>query len=346
MQLNKLPGPWRITFDTNPHLCNLHCIMCEGFSKKGSKPENNSPKIQMSSNLVEKVVQEGVSLGELKEIIPSTMGEPLLYDEFDVFISLCKQNNLKLNLTTNGTFPKRSIKTWSELLLPICSDIKISWNGFTKETDEKIMEGRNYDKALANLKELLNYKAKLTSESIMCSSITLQLTFLEMNYREIPDIVKMARELGINRIKGHHLWVHNPEAEKWSMRKDKESITRWNEITNKVIKLNNSFEPDKQVKLENIFPISTNSDTLLEESVCPFLGREAWISNVGVFSPCCAPDNLRKQLGDFGNLNEISLQDIWNSEQYNQLCRNYENISLCKNCNMKKKREDVYKFGY
>ena len=320
--------------------------MCEGFSRKDAKPDSNSPKIQMSSNLIKKVVQEGVSLGELNEIIPSTMGEPLLYNQFDVFINLCEQHKLKLNLTTNGTFPKRSIKKWSELLLPICSDIKISWNGFTRETDEKIMEGRNHDKALAYLKELLYYKTKLTSECIKCSNITLQLTFLEMNYHEIPDIVKMASDLGIDRIKGHHLWIHNPEAEKWSMRRDRDSITRWNEIADKVIKLNNSFEPDKQIKLENIFPISTNSDTLLEESVCPFLGREAWISNVGVFSPCCAPDNLRKQLGDFGNLNEISLQDIWISEQYNRLCRNYENIALCKSCNMKKKREDVYKFGY
>jgi hypothetical protein len=26
------PGPWRITFDTNPDDCNLHCIMCEEHS--------------------------------------------------------------------------------------------------------------------------------------------------------------------------------------------------------------------------------------------------------------------------------------------------------------------------
>ena len=25
------PGPWRITFDTNPDDCNLHCIMCQGY---------------------------------------------------------------------------------------------------------------------------------------------------------------------------------------------------------------------------------------------------------------------------------------------------------------------------
>jgi hypothetical protein len=26
------PGPWRITFDTNPDTCNLRCIMCEEHS--------------------------------------------------------------------------------------------------------------------------------------------------------------------------------------------------------------------------------------------------------------------------------------------------------------------------
>src|SRR5207253_2951864 len=25
-------GPWRITFDTNPDTCNLHCVMCEEHS--------------------------------------------------------------------------------------------------------------------------------------------------------------------------------------------------------------------------------------------------------------------------------------------------------------------------
>ena len=29
-------GPWRITFDTNPDDCNLHCIMCEDHSPYSS----------------------------------------------------------------------------------------------------------------------------------------------------------------------------------------------------------------------------------------------------------------------------------------------------------------------
>ena len=37
-----------------------------------------------------------------------------------------------------------------------------------------------------------------------------------------------------------------------------------------------------------------------EDSVCPFLGQEAWVNHAGRFDPCCAPDEQRKALGSFG----------------------------------------------
>ena len=68
--------------------------MCEGFSKHIVEENTKRSKSQMSSNLIEKIVKEAVDLGELQEIIPSTMGEPLLYKNFDVFIDLCKKITL------------------------------------------------------------------------------------------------------------------------------------------------------------------------------------------------------------------------------------------------------------
>jgi MoaA/NifB/PqqE/SkfB family radical SAM enzyme len=44
-----------------------------------------------------------------REIIPSTMGEPLLYQDFDRIIELCRLHGIRLNLTTNGTFPRRGV---------------------------------------------------------------------------------------------------------------------------------------------------------------------------------------------------------------------------------------------
>ena len=43
--------------------------------------------------------------------------------------------------------------------------------------------------------------------------VTLQLTFLESNVHELADIVRLGLELGVDRIKGHHLWAHFDEIE-------------------------------------------------------------------------------------------------------------------------------------
>jgi len=345
---SKLSGPWRITFDTNPDDCNLHCIMCERFSEYNIQEKRTKIRKKMPSSLIKQVVFQGYLMGELKEIIPSTMGEPLLYKDFDVFIDLCRDYNLKLNLTTNGTFPRRSIDEWAEILLPICSDIKISWNGYLKETDESIMKGKDHEKAKENLLTLIRKREKLQTKGIKCSSITLQMTFLETNYKEIPDIIKFATRNGIDRIKGHHLWVHYQEIKDLSMRRNADSINRWNKIAIESNEIANNIKNTKsrKIKLENIYPLSSKEDKLLPNSVCPFLGREAWVSTEGVFSPCCAPDKLRKSLGDFGNLNERTLDEIWNSPEYNNLCENYNQFKLCQTCNMRKKPQEVNKYGF
>jgi radical SAM protein with 4Fe4S-binding SPASM domain len=38
----------------------------------------------------------------------------------------------------------------------------------------------------------------------------------------------------------------------------------------------------------------------------------------------------------FGNVNEVKLEDIWQSSEYKSLQKNYFNHELCKTCNMRK----------
>lgn len=73
--------------------------------------------------------------------------------------------------------------------------------------------------------------------------------------------------------------------------------------------------------------------------VCPFLGREAWISASGRFDPCCAPDAERRKLGDFGSLtarnDSPSLQSLWDGAGYQSLIKNYWQRPLCRGCNLR-----------
>jgi len=68
----------------------------------------------------------------------------------------------------------------------------------------------------------------------------------------------------------------------------------------------------------------------------PFGGRGAWGSAGGRFDPCCAPDAQRRTLGEFGNLHERGLMDIWRGDAYRILVATYPTRALCLGCNMRK----------
>lgn len=335
-------GPWRITFDTNPDYCNYACVMCECFSpystvKEDKRAKGLKPKI-MPIHTIRKIIEEAAGT-PLREIIPSTMGEPLMYKNFDEIINLCHEFGLKLNLTTNGSFVVKGARRWAELLVPVLSDIKISWNGATKETHEKIMLGSKWEEVTENLNIFLSVRDEYFRNNGTTCSVTLQLTFLESNLSELYDLVKMAIKLGIDRVKGHHLWTHFEEIKDISMRRNTDSIARWNKEVEKILKLRDEMllPNGKKIKLENFTILDTKKiEDIAPGGTCPFLGKEAWVNPEGKFSPCCAPDELRNQLGDFGNVNEVKIDDIWQSAAYKNLQKNYLNFDLCKTCNMKK----------
>ncbi|TXT58948.1 MAG: Radical SAM domain protein [Promethearchaeota archaeon] len=339
----KLDSPWRITFDTNPDQCNLNCIMCEEHSiynlRKRSK--NRVMKFQ----LIENVINEMAKMG-LREIIPSTMGEPLLYQNFKDLIFLIKKYNLKLNLTTNGTFPLLGVKKWANLILPITSDIKISINGSNKHISEDIMRGLNFKKHIDNIKQLIEVRNRIRDKGINNPSLTFQVTFMERNLENLPELLKLAIKLDVDRFKGHHIWITNQKMAEESLGKDMDSIRRWNRIVNELNQIceENKLKNGGNIKLDNVFKFNEQlrkEEKIPNDYLCPFLGREAWIAWDGTFNVCCAPSNLRKKFGYFGNIEENNLLDIWNSEKYEELIENWGNYDICKKCNMKKPSENL-----
>ena len=340
--LSPRKGPWRITFDTNPDTCNLRCIMCEEHSPhsplQDQRRAEGRPRRLMPFEVIERVVADAAPHG-LREIIPSTMGEPLLYDQFEDILSLCRRYGVLLNLTTNGTFPRLGAGRWAERIVPVTSDVKISWNGSTKETHENIMIGASWERILENVRTFIGARDAHAAAGGNRCRVTFQLTFLQANVGELADIVRLAIELGVDRVKGHHLWVHFDEIRKQSMRRDPESIRRWNKavIEAQEAAAERTLPNGRRILLENIFPLGEDAvDDLAPGGPCPFLGQEAWVSAMGRFDPCCAPDAQRRTLGEFGNLHEQGLMEIWNGDAYRELMATYRNRPLCLGCNMRR----------
>lgn len=338
-------GPWRITFDTNPEDCNLKCIMCEEFSqyspRQKERREAKIPRRRMPIELIRRVIEDSQGTG-LQEIIPSTIGEPLLYDHFDEILRMCVEFGVKLNLTTNGTFPRKSARDWAERIVPVASDVKISWNGATKYTQERIMVGSRWDKALDNIRTFVEVRDAHAADGGNYCRVTFQLTFLEWNVHELADIVRLAASLSVDRVKGHHLWAHFEEIKPLSMRRSPDAIARWNQavLDARAAAQEYRLPSGRQVLLDNIYLLDEMAvEDLAPGSRCPFLGQEAWVSAQGRFDPCCAPDEQRRSLGEFGNLQEMSIRDIWTGEAYQRLLKTYRNRTLCRGCNMRKPAE-------
>jgi hypothetical protein len=201
------------------------------------------------------------------------------------------------------------------------------------------MLGSKWEEALRSLREFITVRDAHAANGGSRCRVTLQLTFLESNVEELADIVRLGIELGVDRIKGHHLWAHFPEIEALSMRRNADAIRRWNAAVEqaRTIAVEQPLANGHTILLENIFPLDEGStQELTPDGLCPFLGQEAWVSAQGRFDPCCAPDAQRRALGEFGELLNTPLLDIWQGDAYRALVASYRNRSLCAPCNMRK----------
>jgi len=93
---------------------------------------------------------------------------------------------VKLNLTTNGTFPRRGARKWAERIVPVTSDTKISINGATAETQEAVMLGTRWEQVIDNVRDFVAVRDVHAREGKNYCRVTFQTTFLETNVANFP----------------------------------------------------------------------------------------------------------------------------------------------------------------
>ena len=238
----------RVTLLTNPDVCNLHCPLCflnqralrncnarSAENGNGDCPPDNGRErffycnkerrafgmgempFEVAQAAIEKYAAERDASGKrlLREVIPSTMGEPLLYSHFDELLELCRALGIPMNLTTNGTFPgKWGSDAAMELLLRSCSDIKVSYlaseqfDGW-KANVEKLVKVRdklrgNADADCARTADVECADARVvsfTSVEPRVATVSLQVTLHKKNLQDVPELVSWASAIGVDRIK-------------------------------------------------------------------------------------------------------------------------------------------------
>ncbi|MHA1851692.1 MAG: radical SAM protein, partial [Candidatus Thorarchaeota archaeon] len=168
--------------------CNLSCIFCQiGKTEKG-----RHMNIQIFDIVVDQLFPT------LVEMHPTNIGEPLMWPHFGYMCEKMEEYGVLLDLTTNGTlFNENNI----DHIENIARDIKISFDGAKKETFESLRKGAKYDSVIGNIESLVQrIKGKPHR------TISLQMTLMMSNYQELPDLIDLASKLGVDKVKGYHLF--------------------------------------------------------------------------------------------------------------------------------------------
>jgi MoaA/NifB/PqqE/SkfB family radical SAM enzyme len=271
----------------------------------------------------------------LREVIPSTMGEPLLFSGLDPLVDACADAGVRLNLTTNGTFPGRGARAWAERLVPVASDVKISWNGAAARTAEAVMPGLSFEEAQENVRVLAAVRDAHARAGRTRCRISFQVTVQEANVDELAGIVGLARALGVDRVKLNHLQVRSPALAARSLRRSPEAIRRLNAALASARAAAGPADGRGAVLLENAVELRPDPSDPAPRGPCPFAGREAWIHPDGRFAPCPHPAAARGELGGIGGLavgRGRTLGEVWESEEFRLFVEGGREGEICEGC--------------
>jgi len=174
---------------SNSTVCNLSCIMCERKSQK------DDPR------LVQKIMDDIVThLPTARKLVLTGMGEPLARpDTRDLLISFRNTNPfLKFDMITNGLLLPRY---WEDIKHQQYHDLLISVDAATGESYERIRTGGSWENLLKSLDLVRENSGKF-------HSVTLNMTVMRQNCREIPAFIDFAESFGFHvsfqRIRGKH----------------------------------------------------------------------------------------------------------------------------------------------
>lgn len=308
--------------------CNKKCIMCEHSYWSERQERLSFEKYKSILDQFPRARWANVT-GE---------GTGFLNPDFLKIIEYLRSRDISVNFVDEFDFlDEQKARKLVELGV---NCIWISMDGARKETYEKIKVGCNFEKALSNIKALLRIKKELGSPfPVLCFRFIVN----NINYQEMPQMVELIHslgDLGEGAVLEFTGLLTFPQIKYLELPEIPEKIIEEAQKRAKELNVNISFSHLQKEKLPSI-----NNCAAWTE---PYIMMGGWVL------PCCAVlmsnrrDFLRKYA--FGNTNEKSFKEIWNSPRYRKFRKMIispkEKVPiLCAGCRAYETKEREKKYG-
>lgn len=193
--------------------CNLKCIFC------CQQLEEYNLKDELSEKRWLEVAEELCELG-VRKILISGGGEPLAVPVTLRMMELFKSRGLEGRLINNGTL-------WTEQTINLT--VQIGWDSIMFSLDgssAKIHDSLRgvkgcFDKTITNIKTFNKIKSLAKKNT---PRIEVNFVLNKLNYKEVPDTVKLANELGLNFVNFEPICMNNTKAPKLKLTEDERKV--------------------------------------------------------------------------------------------------------------------------
>lgn len=288
-------------------LCNHACTFCVYHYKKFEP-------IFFPMESYRKLIEEWSKLG-IRSMFFAGDGEPLLHKNIVEMIELAKERNIDVAMNTNARLLTLDrAKVFADKL----TWIRISLNAGTRDTYAKVHQTnpKDFDIVLKNIENLVDIKKSQNSDI----TIGIQCVLLNENAREIEELAKKLRDIGVDYLAVKPFIKHPLTS--WEMDLDNKET-----IIEELIQL-------KELSTSS-FKFALRENNFKDSSVRSYgkcLSSEFMIevdARGDIYS--CGP-----YIGDsrhrFGNILNHPFEVVWNSEECRErisYIRNKVDVSKC-----------------
>lgn len=299
-RIRKKPIQWGMPFTISIEpttACNLRCPECPSGLRSFSRD---------TGNLKEDFFRETIDTmyKDLMYLIFYFQGEPYINPKFLDMVHHAHNKGIYTITSTNGHFlndenARKTVESGLDRMI-------ISVDGTTQEVYEQYRKSGKLDNVLEGARNIVKWKKKLNSKT---PHTIFQFLVVKPNEHQIPDVYKLAEEIGIDEVKLKTAQVYDyengnpliPTIDKYS---------RYNETDDGTYRVKN--------KLMN---------------QCWKLWHSCVITWDGIVVPCCFDKDAIHRLG---NLKESTMKEIWQNEAYQnfrtQIIQGRDKIEICTNC--------------
>lgn len=268
--------------------CNFSCITCSRTSLDKNRI-NRDMTFQEFKYIIDQIPT-------LKTVKLQGLGEPFFNRDIMQMAQYAKSKGLKVITISNGSILP-SLQT-----LKFFDEITISFDSSNKLNFESIRIGANFDRIINNIKALVALK----KNNQLSVNIRMSAVISHLNYKEIPDIAKIAGDIGVDEL--GFVEVENwliPTQDEFIISSEfiKKARTKTKEIKTLI------HEVEMKHKNIKVNWLSSSKRKL----TCPWSFYSTFITVDGYVTPCCI--RMDKDAFYFDNVFQNKFTKIWNDRK-------------------------------